>query len=485
MRKLSAFVLTLLAIEFLDEFVFGAREAAWPLIRDDLSLTYAQIGILLGVPSVIASLIEPWLGILGDVWRRRVLVLGGGLVFALALGLTAVSAGFLMLLASFILFYPASGSFVSLSQSTLMDVDPTRHEQSMARWTFAGSVGVVAGPLALGGAALLGASWRELFFVFAVLSLVLVAIAWRMPYPDRPAGAAAEEHVGLRAGLLEALRALRRGEVLRWLVLLEFSDLMLDVLLGYLALYFVDVVGVSPAQAGVAVAVWTGVGLLGDFLLIPLLERMRGLSYLRISVIAELILFPAFLLTVSWPVKLVLVGLLGLFNSGWYSILQAGLYSSMPGRSGTVLAVKNVSGLVAGLIPLGLGLAAQRFGLGSAMWLLLLGPIVLLIGLPRTGRYLHELGPSRCGLRLVGLAEPARCRLEPPRRPRLLPVRAAACALPHGPGSLAGVRTGSPARRAARPVCSRAATASPSHPWRSFPGAWTSSGNCCRSGPAK
>ena len=76
MRRLSAFVLTLLAIEFLDEFVFGAREAAWPLIRNDLGLTYAQVGILLGVPSVVASLIEPWLGILGDVWRRRVLVLG-------------------------------------------------------------------------------------------------------------------------------------------------------------------------------------------------------------------------------------------------------------------------------------------------------------------------------------------------------------------------------------------------------------------------
>ena len=186
--------------------------------------------------------------------------------------------------------------------------------------------------------------------------------------------------------MLEALRALRRAEVLRWLVLLEFSNLMLDVLLGYLALYFVDVVGVTPAQAGGAVAVWTGVGLLGDFLLIPLLERVRGLSYLRVSVVAELVLFPAFLLAGGWWAKLVLAGLLGLFNSGWYSILQAGLYSAMPGRSGTTLAVTNVSGLVAALIPLGLGLAAEQFGLGNAMWLLLLGPIVLLIGLPRQGK---------------------------------------------------------------------------------------------------
>lgn len=40
----------LLLIEFLDELVFGAGEAAWPLIRDDLALSYDQIGLLLGIP---------------------------------------------------------------------------------------------------------------------------------------------------------------------------------------------------------------------------------------------------------------------------------------------------------------------------------------------------------------------------------------------------------------------------------------------------
>jgi len=49
----------------------------------------------------------------------------------------------------------------------------------------------------------------------------------------------------------------------------------------------------------------------------------------------------------------------------------------------TALAVKNVSGLAAGFIPLALGLIAQRLGLQVAMWLLLLGPVALLIGLPR------------------------------------------------------------------------------------------------------
>lgn len=187
--RLGLFVLTLLLVEFLDEFVYGARAAAWPLIRADLGLTYAQIGVLLGAPALVSSLVEPVLGVLGDVWKRRALILGGGVIFSLALLLTGVSRHFTPLLLSFILFYPASGAFVSLSQATLMDVDPARHEHNMARWTLAGSLGVVAGSLALGAAAALGLGWRALFIGFAALALLLVVFAWRFRFDNgRDAG---------------------------------------------------------------------------------------------------------------------------------------------------------------------------------------------------------------------------------------------------------------------------------------------------------
>jgi FSR family fosmidomycin resistance protein-like MFS transporter len=179
--RAALLIFILLAIEFLDELVYGAREAAWPLMRDELELSYAQIGGLLSLPGIVSSFIEPVLGILGDTGKRRVLVLGGGLFFALALLLTAVSQNFLVLLLSFILFYPASGAFVSLSQATLMDSDPARHEHNMARWTFAGSLGVVAGPLALSAAVALAVGWRGLFLLFAGLTLALWAAAWRIP----------------------------------------------------------------------------------------------------------------------------------------------------------------------------------------------------------------------------------------------------------------------------------------------------------------
>jgi len=380
LRQGAIFAFTLLAIEFLDEFVYGAREVAWPLIRDDLRLSYGQIGLLLGLPNLLNHLIEPALGILGDVWKRRALILGGGMLFALALLVTALSRGYGLLLLSFLLLNPASGAFVTLSQATLMDADPSRHEQNMARWTAAGAVGVVLGPLALGAAASLGWGWRGPFFLFAGLTVPLVALVGRASFPRAHSDGPRPD---LRETLTSAWRALRRGVVLRWLILLPFSDLMLDVLLGFLALYFVDVVGVNPAQAGMAVAVWTGASFVGDLLLIPLLERVRGLSYLRLSAVAEGMLFMAFLLLPGfWP-KLAALALLGLLNAGWYSILKARPYSAMPGQSGTVMALDNLFRLLGSLMPLGLGFIAQRYDLRVTMWLLLAGPLALWVGLPR------------------------------------------------------------------------------------------------------
>src|SRR6185369_6327689 len=95
-----------LVIEFIDELVFGVGETAWPLFRNDLHLTYTQIGLLLSLPGIIAAFIEPFIGVLGDVWKRRVLIVMGGILFTLSLFMTSASYSFVFLLGSFILFFP-------------------------------------------------------------------------------------------------------------------------------------------------------------------------------------------------------------------------------------------------------------------------------------------------------------------------------------------------------------------------------------------
>ena len=381
-RGLSLFVLTLLAAEFLDEVVFGLREAAWPLVRDDLRLSYTQVGVILSVPPLVGHVIEPLLGILGDVWRRRALVLAGGVGFAAGTLLVGLSTGFALLLAASIISNPSSGAFIGLSQATLMDAAPERRERNMARWALAGSVGNSVGPAAIGACVWSGASWRWGFVAAGALMLLAVAAAWRQPFETPSAGAHEHTRAALLEGLRGTLRALRRRAVLRWLVLLQLGDFTYDILRGFLALYFVDVVGAGSGGAALAVAVWTWVGLLGDFAVVPLLERVRGLSYLRASTSAVLVLFPLTLLAGGFETKLVLLGLLGFANAGWYAVIKSKLYDELPGQSGTVaMTLGNVFGLAGSLVPLALGAYAEAYGLGPMMWLLALGPPALLAGL--------------------------------------------------------------------------------------------------------
>jgi FSR family fosmidomycin resistance protein-like MFS transporter len=352
--------------------VFGAREAAWPQIRHDLGLSYAQVGVALSVPGLVSLVVEPAIGIFGDRGLRRRLVLGGGAVFATTLVATALAPGYLVLLASFTAMYPASGAFVSLSQATLMDADPANRERNMARWTLAGAVGVSVGPLLVAT----GAPWRAIFVAYAVFAAILVVLARPLPFDGAdPNG----------SGFHAALRELRNPRVVRWLFLLELQDLGGDILYGYLALYFVDAVGVDARTAALAVAAWTGADLVGNVIVLRFLDRVGGLRWLRASALAVAVVFPAFQLVDGLAPKLVLIALLGALHSGWYPISKARLYETLPGRSGTAMALGTTTGALGAVLPLALGLLAERVGIHDAFWLVLVAPLAMLAFVPRRG----------------------------------------------------------------------------------------------------
>lgn len=288
----------LLVIEAVDEFADGLRRAVWPLIRNDLNIDYAHIGILLGLPSIIAGVIEPFIGIIGDVYNRKKIILTGGAFFALSFLLISLSHDFLVLLIAFILFYPSSGTFVGLSQATLMDMEPSRREHNMALWTLAGSIGVLLGPLALSLGGNHGMGWRQLFFMLSLFSVILVVFMRRFTMASSNLW---KDKVSFKTGIADALRSLKNTAVVRWLVLLKLSDLMLIVMV----------------------------------------------------------------------------------NSGWYPVLKAHLYKAMPGKSGTVMTLGSMTNIIAGLFPLLLGIMADQWGLKVTLWILLLAPVSLIVGIPK------------------------------------------------------------------------------------------------------
>jgi MFS transporter, FSR family, fosmidomycin resistance protein len=399
-----------LAVEFADELVDGTKGAAFPLIRHDLALSYGQIGLLASVPLLLGSLLELPLGVLaGHGRRQRIAVLAGGVVFTASLAGAAAAHSFAALLVAFVVFFPASGAFVSLTQSGLMDADPARQEPHMARWNLAGSAGAVAGPFLLIAVLASGGSWRTAYLAlagFAAAAWLGVARNGRRPRSpsaaDSPASPASADRAGDtdqgdtdqgdadraddtdRAGAARRVfAALRQPGVIRWLLLLQLSDLLLDVLTGFLAIYLVDVVHATPAEAALGVGVRLVAALAGDVAVVPLLDRTDGLRVLTASAVAAAAAYPGFLLVPGLWLKLAVLAGLSIATASWYPVLQARVYGSLPGQSGVAVTLSSAAGLAGGAGPLAVGFLAERFGLTWALAGLALTPVFLLIGLRR------------------------------------------------------------------------------------------------------
>jgi MFS transporter, FSR family, fosmidomycin resistance protein len=395
-------LLAALAVEFADELVDGTKSAAIPLIKHDLALSYLQIGLLAAVPLVLGSLIELPFGILSEAGRRRRrFILAGGLVFIAAVAAAGLARSFPALLAALVVFFPASGAFVSLTQSALMDAYPGRRAQHMARWTLAGAAGAVAGPLLVAAVLAAGGSWRLAFLLVAAAGTVSwLAIMTASPTPPGPgpggtadgeSTAADDDDSGSWPGLRAALRMVAGSGALRWL--LEASDLLLDVLTSFLALYLVYAAHVSPSVAALDVAVRLGAGLAGYALLPAVLERLASAQVLRASVLLAGGLYPAFLLVPGGGAKLAALAGLSMITAPWYPVLTAELYGCLPGRSGLAVSLTSAAGLVGALSPLAVGLAAQHTGLGWAMAGLAVVPLIMLT-VPAVGA-----GPAAGGAR--------------------------------------------------------------------------------------
>ncbi|HEY2316330.1 MAG TPA: MFS transporter, partial [Streptosporangiaceae bacterium] len=310
-------LLAALAVELVDELVDGTKSAAMPLIRHDLALSYLEIGLLAAVPLVVGSILELPVGVIsGTGSQRQRFILAGGLVFIASVLAAGLATSFVGLLIALTIFFPASGMFVSLTQATLMDSAPDRQAQHMARWTLAGSIGAVTGPIVVAVVLGAGGTWRLAFVLIAGCSAAAwCAVAWtgratkarttkarttkarRAAHPASDAAAACDvldsnadtavatasvgqcdarhRDVGQRdagehpdnargggdpawPGWRAAVSIVRRSGALRWLMLLEVANLLLDVLTPFLALYLVAVGHISPPVAALAIAVRLG-----------------------------------------------------------------------------------------------------------------------------------------------------------------------------------------------------------------------------------
>jgi fucose permease len=81
--------------------------------------------------------------------------------------------------------------------------------------------------------------------------------------------------------------------------------------------------------------------------------------------------------------KFALIALISFCTASWFPILRGRTYAALPGQSGIVISVSALGNVSSILVPFIVGSLADAFDLQTAMWLFALGPLALLVGLPK------------------------------------------------------------------------------------------------------
>lgn len=379
----------LLAVPFLDELGSGLPVVGAPALEHEIFASF--IGLTFAIftlPQLISLALEAKLLLLANRFaRRHVLRIGLG-AYGLGLAAAALSPNRVLFTAAWTLAFLSSGIATGTAQAELMDRDPDHREQRMAEWTLAAAVGDLSVPLLLAVTAALGRGYRSAWCAATALFLFVAFAAGRRSAPkgessSEAAGAAPstpeDEAASDNVSLLTLLRSLRHNRrLLGWLLGTTLCSLMDEPLAAFCALWMQKRFA-SEVAASVGVAAFTVGGFLGLVVLHRLLVRRSPRALLLASCLGSIAALVAWLNAGSLTGAAAALALLGASAAAHYPLAAAAAYRALPHDSNAVAALNQFFGPIDLMIPLALGLVADRMGVGAAVAGLLLQPVALLL----------------------------------------------------------------------------------------------------------
>jgi MFS transporter, FSR family, fosmidomycin resistance protein len=368
----------LVGVDFFDELASGLPAAGAPELRLALGAGVAALTVaIFTTPLVLSLLVDVPLLLWAERRSRSRMVALGLLGMGLSLVAAALATSVVGFGLAFALYAPASGLACGLAQASLMDGEPERREQNMAAWTLSGTLGDLCAPLAIAGAVALGGDHRPAWWA---IGLGLVLLAPLIAVRPLPSGRAEDDE----APAEPFWKALRNRQLVLWLFGVSLCGLLDELFAAYAALSLRDRFPDDPAVVTKALAACTVGGILGLVVLRRLLVSVAPTGLLVVACLGSVVAYAAWLHSSSVTLVIVWIGVIGAFVSWQYPLAQAKAYRVAADRSGLVAALSPAVTSFELVAPLFLGLAAERFGLGTALALLLAQPIGLVVVIAST-----------------------------------------------------------------------------------------------------
>jgi ACS family hexuronate transporter-like MFS transporter len=344
-------------------------------------------------------------GYVADRWgsRKRLLV-AGTLLFALCSFGSGLATSFMLMLLTRLMMGAAEGGIMPLSQSLIAtQVNPRQRGLAMGITQGFGSslLGSFVAPVLLVGFAE-AFGWRQAFFLAGVPGLLMaLLIAWTVRDSPAVPAARAPSSRAPGAGAAGLRTVLRDGNVIRCLIISTAFVAYLVVSWSFLPLYLTQVRAYQPATMSWLMGILGIAATLFSFSIPGLSDRI-GRRPVMIAVPVLALVLPLAALHFSGPVW----ALAALFFVGWsFTGIMPLFMAAIPAESVDARHVGSALGLCMGgseilggvLAPLLSGVAADRFGLQAALWVLMalaiLGSVAAL-GLRETAPRLRPSAPG-------------------------------------------------------------------------------------------
>jgi FSR family fosmidomycin resistance protein-like MFS transporter len=175
-------IFALFLAHFTGDFFQSFIKPLLPVLADKYFLTLTQIGLITGLSTLMAFLIQPIFGYLADRYRTRIILLTGPLVSTVCIPLVGISPGY-----GFVLLFVALGSIGSSmyhpSAAGMVSAYAGRHAGlSMSLFGLGGTLGFTIGPIVLAGyVTVFGLERLPITILFGLSAFVILLILVPVP----------------------------------------------------------------------------------------------------------------------------------------------------------------------------------------------------------------------------------------------------------------------------------------------------------------
>lgn len=341
----------------------------------DLGLSYGQSGWLLALLT-LGGLIGSPFAALADRGHRRLLATTGAVLIAVGLSAFALSAPFPVLAVAATVLGGASDLVIRPLESSLAEAADGELDRLLGRQHLLTWAGDFVAPALLGVGAATAIGWRG---VFALTAVVFVAFAARLatvvfPHP-------VDDTDGAGTSLLDSARSLLRHRELWLLTAAEFALLPLDeAFLGF-------AVARAAAEGEGAAAQLLAGGVVAGGLVGAAVVSRRGLDRRLVASGCGLLVVGAAVTAAPWPTAATIGGLVcvGLGTAIVWAKVHHRTLTLAPSRSATVPTMVGLLSTPALLVPVAMGVTADRLSIttalvGAALLAIPLAAVVLALG---------------------------------------------------------------------------------------------------------